>query len=94
VLKAARLGSRVPSHFAALAPAGLAWTLLFAAPIAYFFLISFWSVKARIMRPDFTAKNYIATFAEYGDVLLNTLLIGLSIAVITTLLAFAFAFGA
>jgi spermidine/putrescine transport system permease protein len=44
------------------------------------------------MRPDFTPKNYIATFTEYGDVLLNTLFIGLSIAVITTLLAFAFAF--
>jgi len=82
----------VPSHLAALAPAGLAWLLLFAAPIAYFFLISFWSVKARIMRPDFTGKNYVAAMSEYGDVLFHTLLIGLAIAFVTTILAYAFAF--
>jgi spermidine/putrescine transport system permease protein len=82
----------VPSHLAALAPAGLAWILLFAAPIAYFFLISFWSVKARIMRPDFTGKNYVAAMTEYGDVLFHTLLIGLAIAFVTTILAYAFAF--
>ena len=82
----------MPSHLAALAPAGLAWILLFAAPIAYFFLISFWSVKARIMRPDFTGKNYVAAMTEYGDVLFHTLLIGLAIAFVTTILAYAFAF--
>jgi spermidine/putrescine transport system permease protein len=65
---------------------------LFAAPIAYFFLISFWSVKARIMRPDFTGKNYVAAMTEYGDVLFHTLLIGLAIAFVTTILAYAFAF--
>jgi spermidine/putrescine transport system permease protein len=92
VRNAARLGSRVPSHLAALAPAGLAWILLFAAPIAYFFLISFWSVKARIMRPDFTGKNYVAAMTDYGDVLFHTLLIGLAIAFVTTILAYAFAF--
>jgi spermidine/putrescine transport system permease protein len=83
---------RAPSQLVALAPAAATWLLLFAGPLAYFFVISFWSVKARIMRPDFTGKNYIATLAEYGDVLFDTLLIGLSIAVITTLLAFSFAF--
>jgi spermidine/putrescine transport system permease protein len=68
------------------------WLLLFAAPLAYFFVISFWSVRARIMRPDFTGKNYVATFTDYGDVLLHTLFIGLAIALFTTVLAYAFAF--
>ena len=76
----------------AVAPAAGVWLLLFAVPLAYFFVISFWSVRARIMRPDFTGKNYVATFTDYGDVLLHTLFIGLAIAVFTTALAYAFAF--
>jgi spermidine/putrescine transport system permease protein len=66
------LARRAPSPLLALAPAAGVWLLLFAAPLAYFFVISFWSVRARIMRPDFTGKNYVATFADYGDVLLHT----------------------
>jgi spermidine/putrescine transport system permease protein len=73
-------------------PAVLAWIFLFAGPLAYFLVISFWSVKARIMRPDFTAKNYVAAITEYGDVLVHTLVIGLVIATVTTILAYAFAF--
>lgn len=75
-----------------LLPASLVWLILFLAPLGYFFVIGFWSVKARIMRPDFTLKNYIATFTEYGDVLASTLVIGLAIAIVTTLLAYAFAY--
>ena len=86
------LARRAPSPLLALAPALGVWFLLFAVPLAYFFVISFWSVRARIMRSDFTGKNYVATFADYGDVLLHTLLIGLAIAVFTTALAYAFAF--
>jgi spermidine/putrescine transport system permease protein len=86
------LARRAPSPFLALAPALGVWILLFAIPLAYFFVISFWSVRARIMRPDFTGKNYVATFADYGDVLIHTLFIGLAIAVCTTVLAYAFAF--
>jgi spermidine/putrescine transport system permease protein len=74
------------------APAALIWLLLFLTPLLYFLVISFWSVRARIMRPDFTLANYRATFSEYGDVLLNTLAVGFAIAVTTTLLAFAFAY--
>ena len=86
------LARRASSPLVALVPAAGVWVLLFAGPLAYFFVISFWSVRSRIMRPDFTGKNYIATFADYGDVLLHTLFIGLAIAVFTTALAYAFAF--
>jgi spermidine/putrescine transport system permease protein len=75
-----------------LLPAGLVWVGLFVAPLAYFFAIGFWSVKARIMRPDFTIRNYIATFTDYGDVLASTLMIGLIIAIATTIVAYAFAY--
>ena len=83
---------RVPPGIAAVAPAVLAWSLLFAAPLLYFLVISFWSVRARIMRPDLTARNYVATLTEYGDVLVQTLFVGIVIAVVTTLTAYMFAF--
>jgi len=83
-----RLGPQAPL----LAPAAFIWLALFAAPLASFFLFSFWSVRARVMRPDLTPKNYVATFTQYGDVLIVTLGIALAIACVTTLLAFAFAF--
>jgi spermidine/putrescine transport system permease protein len=75
-----------------LAPAGLVWICLFAIPLASFLVFSFWSVRARIMRPDFTFRNYAATITEYGDVLAWTLLTALTIAVITTLIAYLFAY--
>jgi spermidine/putrescine transport system permease protein len=83
---------RRPWAWLPLAPALLVLLGLFAAPLGYFFAISFWSVRARMMRPDFTFANYAATWAEYGDVLLTTLLIALAIAALTTVVAFAFAF--
>ncbi len=44
------------------------------------------------MRPDFTLKNYWATFTEYGDALAWTLLTALAIAMLTTLIAYLFAY--
>jgi spermidine/putrescine transport system permease protein len=82
-----RLGPQAPL----LAPAAFIWVALFAAPLASFFLFSFWSVRARMMRPDLTLKNYAATVTEYGDVLIVTLGIAFTIASVTTLLAYAFA---
>ncbi|MFN4140207.1 MAG: ABC transporter permease [Aestuariivirga sp.] len=73
-------------------PAFLVWLCLFSIPLFSFLVFSFWSVRARIMRPDFTFKNYIATFTDYGDVLLWTLLTALMIAVTTTLIAYLFAY--
>jgi spermidine/putrescine transport system permease protein len=75
-----------------LAPAVLVFVLLFVLPVAWFFVISFWSVRARMMHPDFTLKNYIATWTEYGGTLANTVLLALLIAAVTTLIAFAFAY--
>jgi spermidine/putrescine transport system permease protein len=84
--------TRLSPQDAAAAPALAVWLVLFVVPATYFVVISFWSVRARVMRPDFTGKNYIATFRDYGDVLVNTLAIALAVALITTALAYAFAF--
>lgn len=75
-----------------LTPALFIFTGLFAAPLAYFFAISFWTVRARAMRPDFSARNYVEAITEYGDVLLYTLLVSGIIATVTTFLAFVFAY--
>src|SRR5215475_9833632 len=77
---------------AAALPAGLVFAGLFAAPLAYFLVISFWSVRARMMRVDFTLANYLATWRDYGDVLGNTLLIAGVIGLVTTAIAFCFAY--
>lgn len=75
-----------------LVPAGLILLGAFVAPLLNFLVISFWSVRARIMRPDFTLKNYIATWTEYYDAMVSTLAIALAIGALTTLLAFGFAY--
>ena len=75
-----------------IAPASLVFLGLFVAPLVYFLIIIFWSVKARMMRPDLTVANYLAAVTEYGDVLFSALAIAGAIALVTTLLAFGFAY--
>ena len=75
-----------------LLPAALVFLGAFAAPLFYFLVVSFWSVRARIMRPDFTLKNYVATWADYYDAMGSTLLIAFAIGALTTLLALGFAY--
>jgi spermidine/putrescine transport system permease protein len=75
-------------------PAALIFVGAFAAPLFFFLVVSFWSVKARMMRPDFTFKNYIATWTDYYDAMGSTLLIAFAIAALTTLLAFGFSYAA
>jgi spermidine/putrescine transport system permease protein len=65
---------------------------LFVAPLVFFLVLSFWSVRALKPQPDLTFANYRATWSEYGDVLVSTLAIAGVIALVTTLLAFGFAY--
>jgi spermidine/putrescine transport system permease protein len=87
-----RLKSTVVRQLLPLAPAGTVFLGLFVAPLAYFLVISFWSVRARVMRPDFTIANYVESWSRYGDVLLRTLLAATAIGLVTTLLAFGLAY--
>jgi spermidine/putrescine transport system permease protein len=75
-----------------LLPAVLIFLGVFVAPLVNFLVISFWSVKARIMRPDLTLKNYIATWTDYYDTMGSTLAVALAIGLTTTLIAFGFAY--
>jgi spermidine/putrescine transport system permease protein len=77
---------------AGILPAFILWGALFAAPLCFFFAVSFWSVKGLAMRPDLTLQNYWAGLRDYGDVLVNTILIGLVTAFVTTVIAWFFAF--
>jgi len=75
-----------------LLPAVLIFLGVFVAPLVNFLVISFWSVKARIMRPDLTLKNYIATWTDYYDTMGSTLAVALAIGLVTTAIAFGFAY--
>jgi spermidine/putrescine transport system permease protein len=75
-----------------LAPAFAVFAALFAAPLLFFLVVSFWVVRARIMRPAFTVQNYVETLTDYGSVLGFTLLIAGIIAMSTTVIAFLFAY--
>lgn len=75
-----------------IAPAAAIFAGLFLAPLLYFLVISFWTVRARVMRPAFSLANYFETWNEYGGVLVFSLMIAAVIAASTTVLAFAFAY--
>jgi spermidine/putrescine transport system permease protein len=75
-----------------LAPAFAVFAALFAAPLLFFLVVSFWVVRARIMRPAFSVQNYVETLTDYGSVLGFTLLIAGIIAMSTTVIAFLFAY--
>ena len=68
------------------------FTLLFFAPITFFFVVSFWEVKLFKLRPTFTLENYVRTYNEYFEVALFTFCIAALIGVITTFLGFTFSY--
>jgi len=81
-----------PRQAAMLAPAAAVFAVLFVAPFAFLFVVSFWRVKTFKLRPDFTFDNYADTFTKYLEPLVFTMAIGFAIATLTTALAFAFAY--
>lgn len=72
-------------------PAGLIYVGLFVAAAAYFFLISFWSIKTYRIVPAFTFANYAKTFSTYLSSAATTLLIAFVIATAATLIGFFYA---
>ena len=87
-----RSSSAIRRSFVPLMPASAVFVALFVLPLVYFFVISFWSVRARIMRPAFSLDNYAESLREYGGVLSFTTLTAGAVAVLTTVVAFAFAY--
>lgn len=80
--------------FLGLLPAFGSLLFLFGLPICLLFAISFWTVKSLRLRPDFTFAAYERSFAVYGGLLANTMLMAAAVAIICTIVGFVFAYGA
>ena len=77
-----------------LAPALGILTFVFVLPVTLLFLVSFWSVKSFRLRPDFTFTAWQRFGVEYGGLTLYTLLVGLVVGALCTVLGFVFAYAA
>lgn len=73
-------------------PSLAVFLVFFALPMAYFLVVSFWKLRFYRLTPDFSFNNYVTAYHEYFDAAVFTFVIALLIAVVTTLLAFAFAY--
>lgn len=73
-------------------PSATIFIVLFLAPVAYFFALSFWRVEAFQLKPDLTFQQYRNVFADYSQPLLFTFVLAFVIGVVTTFLAFAYAY--
>jgi spermidine/putrescine transport system permease protein len=75
-------------------PATLFFLLLFALPLTLLFAVSFWSVKSFQLQPGFSLAAYEHVFTAYGLVIITTLSIGVTVAVLATGIGIVFAYGA
>ncbi len=73
-------------------PSATIFVVLFLAPVAYFFVLSFWRVQSFQLKPDLTLQQYRTVFADYSQPLLFTFAVAFVIGVVTTVLAFAYAY--
>lgn len=75
-----------------IAPSAAIFTLLFVAPFAYFFVLSFWTVRSYKLTPAFKPENYGRAVGDYLEVGAITLGIALAVALLTTLAGFLYAY--
>jgi spermidine/putrescine transport system permease protein len=75
-----------------LAPSLAIFGILFVLPLAYFFVLSFWRILLFKLKPDFTFVNYVQTFNLHLPTFVFTLGLALIVAVLTTALAFVYAY--
>src|SRR5262245_42301391 len=75
-----------------LTPAMAIFGILFVAPLAYFFVISFWRMLLFAMKPGLSFVNYAQTFELHLPTFVFTLYLALIVALLTTTLAFVYAF--
>ena len=74
-----------------IAPSAAIFALLFVAPFAYFFLISFWQVRLYRLRAEFTLANYARVGTDYWSRPVH-LGLALTVALLTTLAGFLYAY--
>jgi spermidine/putrescine transport system permease protein len=73
-------------------PATLIFLLFFVGPFTYFGVMSFWSVSAYRLTAGFAFDNYLDVYNEYAYSLGFTFAIALVIAIVSTSIAFGFAY--
>jgi len=73
-------------------PSGVIVVGLFLAPISYFFVVSFWRVRAFKLRADLTLDQYAQVFAEYWQPLLYTMVVSLAVGLVVSAIAFGFSY--
>jgi spermidine/putrescine transport system permease protein len=74
------------------APSLAIFAFIFAAPLVYFFAVSFWRKEGFEKVPTLIVDNYVQVADEYARPLAFTFGIALLIGVITTALAFCYAY--
>src|SRR5215207_3361957 len=80
------------SNLLLLLPSLAIFVLIFAVPLLYFFVVSFWTKDDIRLVPTFTIANYATVFAEYARPLIFTFGMAILVAVVTTVLAFVLAY--
>ncbi len=75
-----------------LLPATAIFMLIFAGPLIFFFIVSFWRKDGFALVPDLTFSNYLTALMEYGWPLAFTFGIAFIVTVLTIGLAFTLAY--
>ena len=83
---------RQRGNYALIAPSAAVFAVLFIAPFAYFFLLSFWQVKLFVLSSELTTQNYVEAYDRAGGILVITIRLAAIVAVLTTVLGFVYAY--
>jgi spermidine/putrescine transport system permease protein len=75
-----------------ISPSAAVFVCLFLVPISYFFVLSLWQVRTYQLRKDLTLAQYATVLSEYGWPLFYTFAMAVVIGVVTTTIAFAYAY--
>jgi spermidine/putrescine transport system permease protein len=75
-----------------LAPALAVFAVFFLIPVGFFFIVSFWQLKFYNLVPAFSFENYGEVYREYLHAGIFTFAIALTIATVTTIIAFLLAY--
>lgn len=87
-----RIRTATAAHALLIVPSTVILAALFLAPVSYFFMISFWRVRAYRLQADLTLEQYVRVLTDYADSLLYTFATAFAIGAAVTLLAFGFAY--
>jgi spermidine/putrescine transport system permease protein len=77
-----------------LLPSAAVMVSIFALPLMFLLVISFWSVKNFRLRPDFSLAAWERFATAYSSLTLYTLAVGIIVGVICTAIGLAFAYAA